>query len=205
MRGKCFTRYLRSFTIEVEVSGMTLGENLQTLRKAAGLSQEQVAKTLFVTRQTVSKWENNQAEPGVENLKALARLYGVTLDRLMGVEPSPAKPRESTPEEPADTYFMALLLFAGGTAVCATATMVAYGEISVPFSLLAMIAGFWLRRPEVWWIIQGLLGMEVGFLVLVMLGALPGTVVALFKVLINGSCMWAMCRAPVRRRFCIEE
>lgn len=35
--------------------GMTLGENLQALRKAAGLSQEDVAKTLFVTRQTVSK------------------------------------------------------------------------------------------------------------------------------------------------------
>ena len=55
---------------------MTLGENLQNLRKEAGLSQEQVAQQLFVSRQTVSKWENNLAEPGVENLKALAKLYG---------------------------------------------------------------------------------------------------------------------------------
>ena len=68
---------------------MTLGENLQNLRKEAGLSQEQVAQQLFVSRQTVSKWENNLAEPGVENLKALAGLYGVTLDRLVGMEPPP--------------------------------------------------------------------------------------------------------------------
>ena len=72
---------------------MTLGENLQNLRKEAGLSQEQVAQQLFVSRQTVSKWENNQAEPGVENLKALAGLYGVTLDRLVGMEPPPHSSR----------------------------------------------------------------------------------------------------------------
>lgn len=64
---------------------MTLGENLQKLRKSAGLSQEEVAGRLFVSRQSVSKWENDQAEPGVENLKALAALYGVTMDQLTGM------------------------------------------------------------------------------------------------------------------------
>ena len=67
---------------------MTLGENLRLLRREKGLSQEQVAQTLFVTRQTISKWENDQAEPGIDNLKALAELYGVTLDRLVGAEPT---------------------------------------------------------------------------------------------------------------------
>ena len=62
---------------------MTLGENLRLLRREKGLSQEQVAQTLFVARQTISKWENGQAEPGVESLKALAKLYGVSLDRLV--------------------------------------------------------------------------------------------------------------------------
>lgn len=68
---------------------MTLGENLQKLRKSAGLSQEEVAGRLFVSRQSVSKWENGQAEPGVENLKALAALYGVTMDQLTGMVPPP--------------------------------------------------------------------------------------------------------------------
>ena len=62
---------------------MTLGENLQNLRKEKGLSQEEVAQSLFVTRQTISKWETDKAEPGVSNLKALAGLYTVPLERLM--------------------------------------------------------------------------------------------------------------------------
>ncbi len=62
---------------------MTLGENLQRLRKAQGLSQDEVAQNLFLSRQSVSKWENDGAEPGVENLKALSRLYGVTIDELV--------------------------------------------------------------------------------------------------------------------------
>lgn len=71
---------------------MTLGENLQQLRKSAGLSQEEVAGRLFVSRQSVSKWENGQAEPGVENLKALAALYGVTMDQLTGMAPPSGHP-----------------------------------------------------------------------------------------------------------------
>ena len=62
---------------------MTLGENLQKLRAAKGLSQQDVARTLYVSRQSVSKWENDAAEPGVENLKALAKLYGVEAEELL--------------------------------------------------------------------------------------------------------------------------
>ena len=63
---------------------MTLGENLQRLRKEKGLSQEEVAQALFVSRQSVSKWETDKAEPGIKALKGLGRLYGVTLDELAG-------------------------------------------------------------------------------------------------------------------------
>lgn len=63
---------------------MTLGENLQRLRKEKGLSQEEVAQAMFVSRQSVSKWETDKAEPGVKALKGLGRLYGVTLDELVG-------------------------------------------------------------------------------------------------------------------------
>lgn len=76
---------------------MTLGENLQHLRKEAGLSQEEVAGRLFVSRQSVSKWENGQAEPGVENLKTLAQLYGVTVDELLGAPSA----QQETPSEQA--------------------------------------------------------------------------------------------------------
>ena len=81
---------------------MTLGENLQNLRKEKGLSQEEVARALFVTRQTISKWETDKAEPGVGNLKALADLYGVTLDQLtshLQKERALECPKEQTPWE----------------------------------------------------------------------------------------------------------
>ena len=61
---------------------MALGENLQKLRSEKGLSQEEVARALFVSRQTISKWETGKAEPGIKALKGLGRLYGVTLDEL---------------------------------------------------------------------------------------------------------------------------
>ena len=57
-----------------------------------------MARRLYVSRQSVSKWENDASEPGVENLKALARLYGVTLDQLLLAEEPKRQPSE--PERP---------------------------------------------------------------------------------------------------------
>lgn len=78
-----------SHTISGEVIGMTLGENLKRLRKDRGLSQDEAARKLFLSRQSVSKWELDRSEPGVENLKALSRLYGAT---WYGWEPNAALP-----------------------------------------------------------------------------------------------------------------
>lgn len=62
---------------------MKFHEKLQTLRKEKGLSQEQLAETLDVSRQAVSKWESGQSYPEIEKLVALCDLLGVTLDRLV--------------------------------------------------------------------------------------------------------------------------
>ena len=59
---------------------VVLGENLAKYRKKAGYSQEELADKLGVSRQAVSKWERGEASPDTENLIALSRLYGVTLD-----------------------------------------------------------------------------------------------------------------------------
>ena len=53
-------------------------------RAAAGYTQEYVAETLGVSRQAVSKWENGTSEPSTANLMALAKLYQVTVDELLG-------------------------------------------------------------------------------------------------------------------------
>ncbi len=68
---------------------------LAELRRAHGLSQEELAEKLGVSRQAVSKWERAESSPDTDNLIALARLYGVTLDVLLGLQlaqtPGPAE------------------------------------------------------------------------------------------------------------------
>lgn len=60
-----------------------IAERLQALRKEHGYSQEQLADELGVSRQAVSKWERGEASPDTDNLIALAKLYGVTVDEVL--------------------------------------------------------------------------------------------------------------------------
>lgn len=62
---------------------MTLGEKLQLLRKSRGLSQEQLAETLAVSRQAVSKWENDDSAPDLDRLRAICTYFDVTADYLL--------------------------------------------------------------------------------------------------------------------------
>ena len=72
---------------------MTLGQNLQTARKAKGLSQEALAEKIGVSRQALGKWEKDTALPGLDNLQAAAQVLGVSVDMLLGTgdeAPAPA-------------------------------------------------------------------------------------------------------------------
>ena len=62
---------------------MSLGYKLLDLRKKAGLSQEDVAHKLGVSRQTVSKWEADQTVPELLKVKLLSKLYNVSYDYLI--------------------------------------------------------------------------------------------------------------------------
>ena len=61
----------------------TLGKRIMALRKAAGMTQEQVAERLGVSPQAVSKWESGAADPSTSNLLALAKLFGVSAEELL--------------------------------------------------------------------------------------------------------------------------
>ena len=67
---------------------MAFSEELYALRKQKGLSQEQLAETLDVSRQAISKWENGTAMPETETLIALSRYFGVSIDALVGNTPT---------------------------------------------------------------------------------------------------------------------
>lgn len=62
---------------------MNLGNNLFQARKKCGLSQEDVAEKLGVSRQTVSKWETDETLPDIRQSKQMAVLYGLSLDELI--------------------------------------------------------------------------------------------------------------------------
>lgn len=65
-----------------------IAERLAARRRLAGLSQEALAEKLGVSRQAVSKWERSESSPDTDNLIALAKLYGVSLDELLYVDES---------------------------------------------------------------------------------------------------------------------
>ena len=61
---------------------------LQSLRKAKGYSQEELADKLGLSRQAISKWERAESAPDTDNLISLAKLYGMSIDELLGVSAS---------------------------------------------------------------------------------------------------------------------
>ena len=65
---------------------MEFHEKLQQLRKQKGLTQEQLAEKLYVSRAAVSKWESGRGYPNIDSLKAIARFYSITIDELLSGE-----------------------------------------------------------------------------------------------------------------------
>ena len=64
---------------------LEIANRLTALRKQNGYSQEELADKLNVSRQAVSKWERGESSPDTDNLIALAKLYNVSLDELLGL------------------------------------------------------------------------------------------------------------------------
>ena len=74
---------------------MNTADRIQQLRKAKGISQEELADKIGVSRQAGSKWESEQATPDVEKILLLSDYFEVTTDYLLkGIEPVP---RETVP------------------------------------------------------------------------------------------------------------
>lgn len=62
---------------------MVLSEQIRSRRKDKGLSQEDLASLIYVSRQTISNWENGRTYPDIESLLLLSALFGVTVDELI--------------------------------------------------------------------------------------------------------------------------
>ena len=73
---------------------MEFNNKLYELRKQKGLSQEELAGRLNVSRQTISKWEVGESAPDMDNLVSISELFGVSLDELV-LDKTPEKEQPS--------------------------------------------------------------------------------------------------------------
>lgn len=73
---------------------MTFAEKLKSIRKQTGMSQEQLAEKLGVSRQAVTKWETDADIPDIENIMAISALFDISIDELLSNERGEKKPPE---------------------------------------------------------------------------------------------------------------
>ena len=136
---------------------MDLGERLYQLRKARNLSQGEVADALGVSRQSVSKWENNTSVPELDKLVKLGELFGLTLDELVKGEAAPAP--AGRPERPRPASGPA-----GGRRIAAIVLLVCGGVGTLLFctTLLIYLTLWLVLAGLLCWHVQEHLGLCLG-------------------------------------------
>ena len=167
---------------------MTFGEKVQSLRKQKGMSQEELAEKLSVTRQTISKWELDQSTPDLEFIAQLSDILGATTDYLIknvseesaenineksNADDKAPRPDISSQEKVRHSHF---LWFIGITATI-------LGAAAVIIFVILSVVNPWTTMNK-WGTFTGLLGYLFGS------GAMPyfiiGCISLLFGVIICG-------------------
>jgi len=78
---------------------MTIAEKIKESRLKLGLTQQEVSEKLFVTRQTISNWENNRSTPDIDTLIKLSDLYQIDLESLLKPEQAADEPERMSDEK----------------------------------------------------------------------------------------------------------
>ncbi len=172
---------------------MSFGENLSNLRKSNGLSQEQLAEKLGLTRQTVSKWETDQSTPDLVYIIKLSEILSVTTDRLIKgadeTDKSDTVKEENNDIKPSTNIDASLLK------TSYTRSFI-FGLVSAAVSLLGIIAFSMLaalKPAKVYWngrFYEGLLGFLMHtdslaiYIILCLLFAV-GVVLSVFGIVKN--------------------
>lgn len=137
---------------------MTLGERIHQLRLEHHLSQGDVAEAVDVSRQSVSKWENDGAVPDLDKLVKLSQLFGVSLDQLVmgqeeeGENAPPPPPQPAT--QPTGQRIVGVVLLCFGFLVGLLMALLGNGPLGflfgVPFYLCGVVCLVARRYPGLW-------------------------------------------------------
>lgn len=181
-------------------------ERIQELRRRKGLSQEQLAEILGVSRQAVSKWEGGQSLPEVEKLIAMSALFDVTVDYILkGGTPQSGKRNDtrvgSLTVSSVATMLLAIAVFAvAGQISDGTHTMDIYGGLIIEsVGLMLMLVGFFigggriLNKPlfTVNILLAGILPSS--FLLQILLRYYPRPVTPLLSILLFAGAYLVLC------------
>ena len=125
---------------------MNLGESIYRLRTARNMSQGDLADALDVSRQSVSKWENNMAVPDLDRLVKLSELFGVTLDELVTGKAPITTPTHSF----SLTEIFSPVLFVVSILCFSVLSIFAvhwglHGDVGILFGLTFLLAGIAVR------------------------------------------------------------
>ena len=163
---------------------MLISHNVAVYRKRAGMSQEDLAERLHVSRQTISKWETGQSAPDPETVVQLARLFGITTDQLLTEEtPAPFPEAPPSPEEAPPVTKVPLL---------DAHVLGRYIFLAVTFLGGILLFGLWLlaARWEVWFV--DWFDILISLLMILMLSVPPLVVTVQYVA--------SKCRAAISRR-----
>lgn len=131
---------------------MELGQQLKTHRKELGISQDELAEKIFVSRQSISNWENNKTYPDIHTLLLLAETFGVSLDELIKGDVEEMKEEINAQERAGFNRDSVCFAIFGIVTVLSIAPLYAFLDYigCLIWALIVGVAGYFCGRVELY-------------------------------------------------------
>lgn len=131
---------------------MELGQQLKAHRKELGISQDELAEKIFVSRQSISNWENNKTYPDIHTLLLLAETFGVSLDELIKGDVEEMKEEINAQERAGFNRDSVCFTIFGIVTVLSIAPLYAFLDYigCLIWALIVGVAGYFCGRVELY-------------------------------------------------------
>ncbi|MBX8938117.1 helix-turn-helix domain-containing protein [Enterococcus gilvus] len=120
---------------------MNLSKQIKRLREEAGFSQEELSEKIYVSRQTISNWENERSYPDIHNLLLLSVLFNVTLDELVKGDVETMK--RVIKKDESDKYVYIMLIGTVVMAISIGPAIKIFGNNGLWISFIPFLPAFW--------------------------------------------------------------